>query len=245
LKSWDEYNRRLLQAAFTGQEEAQGYPKPFNSGNPSTFEITAEINNRVRYLQDLRDRIELYEEQPKGAPMQPEPANANTRSSIFIVHGHQEALKQEVARYLQAITNLKPAILHELPKSGRTIIEGLEHAAANSVFAVVLLTSDDEGGVRNSPERYMRARQNVVFELGLFIGLLGRSSVAVLYEQGVELPSDMNGVLYTALDNAGAWKLNLARELLAAGVSVDLNQAILKAQNGEDGCGHHTSSPAA
>lgn len=72
----------------------------------------------------------------------------------------------------------------------------------------------------------MRARQNVVFELGLFIGMLGRDKVAVLYEQGVELPSDMSGILYTSLDSDGAWKLSLGRELLAAGVAVDLNRAI-------------------
>ena len=94
------------------------------------------------------------------------------------------------------------------------------------MFAVVLLTADDEGVARMSRERYLRARQNVVFELGMFIGRLGRSKVAVLYEHGVELPSDVNGILYTPLDSAGAWKLSLARELLAAGIAVDLNRAM-------------------
>ena len=70
-----------------------------------------------------------------------------------------------------------------------------------------------------------RARQNVVFELGFFIGALGRSRVAVLYEDGVELPSDMNGILYTILDAQGAWRIGLGRELRAAGFAVDLNRA--------------------
>jgi predicted nucleotide-binding protein len=65
-----------------------------------------------------------------------------------------------------------------------------------------------------------------VFELGFYVGSLGRSRVAVLYEEGVELPSDMNGVLYTPLDGGGAWKPELATELRAAGIEVDLNKLI-------------------
>jgi len=48
----------------------------------------------------------------------------------------------------------------------------------------------------------------------------------VLYEESVELPSDMSGILYTPLDAGGAWKLALAKELQAAGLSADLNRAI-------------------
>jgi len=105
------------------------------------------------------------------------------------------------------------------------IIEKLEEFAATAAFAVVLLTADDCGGSGQTAERRPRARQNVVFELGYFIGALGRSRVAVVYEDGVELPSDMNGILYTVLDPAGAWKLGLGRELRAAGFAVDLNRA--------------------
>jgi len=89
----------------------------------------------------------------------------------------------------------------------------------------VLLTADDYGGIKGSPESNARARQNVVFEPGFFIGALGRSRVAVLYEETVELPSDMNGILYTTLDSQGAWQLSLGRELRAAGFAVDLNRA--------------------
>src|SRR6266704_784967 len=76
-------------------------------------------------------------------------------------------------------------------KRGQVIIESLEAFAATAAFAVVLLTGDDYGGIKGSPESNARARQNVVFELGFFIGALGRSRVAVLYEETVELPSDM------------------------------------------------------
>ena len=62
----------------------------------------------------------------------------------------------------------------------------------------------------------------MVFELGYFIGKLGPGRVAALVKQGIERPSDFDGVVYIALDG-GNWKIDLARELSAAGYSIDLN----------------------
>ena len=58
--------------------------------------------------------------------------------------------------------------------------------------------------------------------LGFFLGMLGRSRVAAL-NAGVEIPSDLNGVLYVPVDGAGAWRLKLASEIKHAGLRVDLN----------------------
>jgi len=66
-----------------------------------------------------------------------------------------------------------------------------------------------------------RARQNVIFEFGYFIGLLGRSNVRALYQEGVELPSDIHGMLYIPFDNKGIWKKKLAKEIDAAGIKID------------------------
>ena len=71
-----------------------------------------------------------------------------------------------------------------------------------------------------------RARQNVVFEMGFFFGALGRERVAVLYEEGVELPSDVDGLVYILLDRSGAWKTAVSREITAAGFQVDLKALI-------------------
>ena len=68
--------------------------------------------------------------------------------------------------------------------------------------------------------------RNVVFEFGYFVGVLGRPHVAVLYEEGVELPSDVQGLVYIHYDSRGAWKLPLAKELKAAGISVDAEKMI-------------------
>lgn len=69
-------------------------------------------------------------------------------------------------------------------------------------FAVILLTGDDrcDAGRRRADGHESRARQNVVLELGYFLGRLGRNRVCILYEKGVEIPSDVKGVLYKKLD---------------------------------------------
>ena len=110
---------------------------------------------------------------------------------------------------------------------GRTIVEKLEHYA-NVDFAVVLLTPDDVGSNRaSSPaELQPRARQNVILELGFFVGRLGRQHVCALYKGPLDLPSDYLGVGYVAFDDAGGWRLQLAKELRSAGFVVDMNLAL-------------------
>ncbi|MCA1607449.1 MAG: nucleotide-binding protein [Actinobacteria bacterium] len=99
-------------------------------------------------------------------------------------------------------------------------------SAKQAAYAVVLLTADDEGRVAGSGGKWSpRARQNVVLELGLFLGLLGRDKVAALHEPTVEVPSDFSGVVYIKLDDGG-WKMKLATELRNAGIEVDLNKTI-------------------
>jgi predicted nucleotide-binding protein len=143
------------------------------------------------------------------------------------VHGHDDARKLEVARFIEAVTAQRPVILHEQANEGRTIIEKLEHYAAEARFAIVLLTADDEARRQGSEDALIpRGRQNVVLELGYFLAALSRSRVVLLYESDVELPSDMSGVLYVRLDEAGGWKMALAREMQATGIVVDINRAL-------------------
>lgn len=142
--------------------------------------------------------------------------------SIFVVHGHDGASKYELVRLLDRTNQLGAVILHEQPNRGATVIEKFERHASDAAFAVVLLTGDDEGRVRDeSAPLSARGRQNVVFEMGFFVGSLRRERVVVLYEGGVELPSDLNGLIYIPLDSAGAWRLELLKELEGAGIAVD------------------------
>ncbi|EGR1598200.1 hypothetical protein D0D73_20125 [Vibrio parahaemolyticus] len=142
---------------------------------------------------------------------------------IFIVHGHDDGARETVARFLERI-GLEAVILHEQANQGRTIIEKVV-ANSDVGFAIVLLTPDDEGCVKGgTPEP--RARQNVLLELGYFIGRLGRDKVCALKRGALEIPSDFAGVVWQTMDSNGGWKQALARELEAAGHSIDWNKVM-------------------
>lgn len=92
-------------------------------------------------------------------------------------------------------------------------------------FAIILITPDDEGYPKNEPDKVKpRARQNVIAELGFFVGKLKRKKVCVLYKESVELPTDFDGIGYYPYDDQGAWKILIGKELKEAGLFVDLNR---------------------
>jgi predicted nucleotide-binding protein len=145
-------------------------------------------------------------------------------AKAFIVHGHDDAIRHEVARFLERL-GIEPIILMEQPHRGRVLIEKLEQNK-DVGYVVVLFTPDDVGGVKGETELKPRARQNVVLELGYFAGYLGRDRVCVLKGEGLETPTDIDGVGYYPLDPGGAWKMSLAKEMKAAGMPIDMNKVV-------------------
>ena len=146
--------------------------------------------------------------------------------NVFIVHGHDGVMKDNVARTVEKL-GLAPIILHEKPNQGRTIIEKI-HDYSDVGFAIVLLSPDDVGYSRTGGEPRSRARQNVILELGFFLGLLGRARVLALFKEDAnfEMPSDYSGVLFKPFDAGGSWKLELCKELQAIGIKVDANRIL-------------------
>ncbi|MFQ2186220.1 TIR domain-containing protein [Aeromonas hydrophila] len=142
---------------------------------------------------------------------------------VFIVHGHDDGARETVARFLERI-GLEAIILHEQANQGRTVIEKVV-AHGDVGFAVVLLTPDDEGCAKGGVQE-PRARQNVLLELGYFIGRLGREKVCALKRGILEIPSDFAGVVWEEMDSNGGWKTALARELAAAGHNIDWNKVM-------------------
>ena len=140
---------------------------------------------------------------------------------VFVIHGHDGAAKHELARFLKQL-DLGPVILSEQPSKGKTIIEKFDECAAVS-YAVALLTADDVGSRRHESAAKPRARQNVIFELGYFIGRLGRDRVCALTKGEPEIPTNYSGVVYIPMDS-GEWKIALAKELDGADFEIDMNK---------------------
>lgn len=233
-RRWDSYNSELLKRLFTTHKFEEEYSwwgviavgMYEKSPAEKVKHHKEEIRERIHRLESVRDRLELI---PLAVGVRKPAAAAVGRertNKVFVVHGHDEATREAVARFLERI-GLQAVILHEQATVGRTIVEKLEHYA-DVDFAVVLLTPDDLGGAKaSSPEKLQpRARQNVILELGFFVGKLSRKHVCALYRGPLELPSDYLGVGYVALDDAGGWRLQLAKELRGAGFSVNVNLAL-------------------
>jgi predicted nucleotide-binding protein len=206
------------------------------------YELAARLDNspslggdtpleRVRqYLQDDKERgLALLRQAVRGldeevsaqrtkaiGSVKADLVTAQSRK-IFVVHGHDNEAKVEIARFLERI-GFEPIILHEQASRNQSVIEKIE-ANSDVGFAVVLLTPDDEGNKKGDPPQ-PRARQNVM-ELGYFLARLGRHRVCALMRAKVEIPSDFGGVVYETFDDFGGWKSKLAKELAAANYEID------------------------
>lgn len=230
--SWREFTKELLHRLFDNDAFAEEF-SPSNKASYGTGEVEwtqrakwylDDLQRDIRKLESIRDRLELVSEILSATIGTQQSGTRRDFRKIFIVHGHDELAKESVARFLDKI-GFEPIILHERPNAGRTIIEKFE-SFSDVAFAVVLLTPDDFGGpITARPEGQLRARQNVIFELGYFIGRLGRERVCALYKAGVELPSDFSGVLFIPMDN-DTWQILLAREMRSVGLDVDLNRLV-------------------
>lgn len=239
--SWDRENMIMLRDIFEGFGPARKYAEvgelTFDEDDylsQKAVDFKAHVSACIDTLRALSKELFLYDEpdsvQPKQAPgiktARLETPIAKTTSDVFIVHGRNEKWKQEIASFLKK-GGANPIILHEKVSEGRTIIEKFEHYS-NVAYSVVILTPDDVGGSKTDRDAkyHPRARQNVIFELGYFVGKNGRNRVCALYVKDVELPSDYEGVLYVPLEEGDSWKTELARELVAAGIPFDLQRAI-------------------
>ncbi len=151
--------------------------------------------------------------------------NNTDSKQVFIVHGHDEAAKNKVARFVERL-GFEATILHEQASKGKTIIEKIEHYS-DVCFGIVLYTPDDVGNTQKEKDKLnLRARQNVVFEHGYLIGKLGRKSVVALVDGNIEKPNDISGVVYIPLDKADAWHFAVAKEMKACGCNIDMNNLV-------------------
>ena len=216
---WSRRVSAFLQAAMGADQAAD-----FN--NLAAADSWEQHALRLGHLEGLMARAELkrvaLHTTEASAPHSVSfPMSTPNSRKVFVVHGHDNEAKEGTARFLERL-GLEPVILHEQASSGRTIIEKFEIYSGDIAFAVVLLTPDDVGCPRNGPnDLKSRARQNVILELGYFMGRLGRNRVCALHRGGVELPSDYQGVIYVELDTGGAWRAKLAQELVEAKLPIN------------------------
>ena len=233
FEKWQRNTKIAITNTFDSDSD---HIKDFEAVNFLPFTISMYSSNRQQaYMQGLESAAallesmiheinEYWEDESEAAQSSDNHKSEQiTTKEVFVVHGRDEGAREKVARFLERL-ELRPVVLHEQPNEGRTIIEKFEDFA-HVGFAVVLLTPDDTGRLQDDAGEYRpRARQNVIFEFGYFIGKLGRERVCALVQGDLERPSDYDGVLYIQLDDSEGWKMRLVRELKSAGYDIDANR---------------------
>jgi predicted nucleotide-binding protein len=228
---WNDFNSELLKQSFNkpNNEYKERYDNRnhkyvYVSKSPAEElqEFIEDVKNKVNNLKQLVAKLSLIKTEINEPIITKEVAVSTNK--VFIVHGHNNEVKVNVARTIEKL-GLEAIILHEQANSGKTIIEKFEEYA-DVAFAIILLTDDDLGKSKKDDNLNNRARQNVILELGYFIGKLSRNKVCPLYVPGVELPSDLLGLLYIELDAEESWKFKLAKELKASGLDIDVNKIL-------------------
>ena len=179
--------------------------------------LTALDNTKNALSEDVYG--ELKQEESENTS----PALSN---KVFIVHGHDSLLKSDVERFIHEI-GLEPVVLHRQADNGNTVIEKFEENS-DVGYAFILLTPDEISMTKdqmyvdeNSRITEYRARPNVIFEFGYFIGKLGRSKVCCLHKGDVTIPSDLAGLVYKKVDDSvGAQAYAIIKELKNAGYEI-------------------------
>jgi predicted nucleotide-binding protein len=151
-------------------------------------------------------------------------------NKVFVVHGHDEVAKSDLEIILREI-GLDPIVLHRKADQGQTIIEKFEkHADVG--YALILLTPDEVSYLKkydacSDDERVkeLRARPNVIFEFGYFVGRLGRSKVCCLYTGDVALPTDVSGMIYKPYSaNVKEVAYDIIKDLKASGYQLNMHK---------------------
>jgi predicted nucleotide-binding protein len=228
--SLDQIKERLGAAGIRVVEESR-------DGNNTGWRLRLDCNAVVNLYDSgkiviqgknpkpVRDALGL-ESEPKPVSF-PFPKGGETSRKVFVVYGHDGTARSEVEAMLRR-WELEPLILEQLPSKGLTIIEKLEDARKDAVFAVVIATPDDEGHEREQTDKKLfRARQNVVLELGMMLAVLGRPRVAILMKSDLKMekPSDIQGLIYIPWkENINEVKLTLAQEMHSQGIKIDLSR---------------------
>lgn len=217
---WNSFNTELLKRIFSTDELAEEYSEWFGVGliaiyEPSLGEKIADlyqdIDQKIHRIDSIIERLELIpltKAAIAGAPQESESARSPAKTKkVFVVHGHDEIAKTNLEIFLGEI-GLEPVVLHRQADEGLTVIEKFEkHSDVG--YAFILLTpdeisyvKDDESKDDNKRKKEYRARPNVIFEFGYFVGKLGRSRVCCLYTGDVSLPSDISGMIYKKFTNS-------------------------------------------
>lgn len=234
FKRWDSYNEQLLRWLFTADDLATEYRESMptivqdsNAAN-AVYMFPIKVEKMIQRIDSIIERLDIIPVSDSalsnGATYSRNQQQAKS-NKVFVVHGHDEVAKTSLEIFLHE-NGLNPVVLHRQADEGQTLIEKFEKHSDVVGYVFILLTPDevsylasDEAKADADRTKERRARPNVIFEFGYFIGKLGRARVCCLHTGNVALPSDLNGIVYkkyvTSIEEVG---YSILKDLRAAGI---------------------------
>ena len=230
---WLAWKTRVFNAAERfGADSSPAFQLAQTARAVTTQGYTAVAFERARasLLKALELLVQSIKEDTFGEVRQLRSTSSSPALSnrVFVVHGHDDGLKTDVERFLLQI-GLEPIVLHRQPDQGQTIIEKFErHSDVGYSFILltpdeIAYTADQEALPDDKRTKERRARPNVIFEFGYFVGRLGRQRVCCIYKGGVVLPSDIAGLVYKRAEpSVDSQAYSIIQELKAAGYQITI-----------------------
>ncbi|WP_375703253.1 TIR domain-containing protein [Bartonella sp. AD13SXNS] len=192
---------QIIESKLLKHDSPEGYQiKTYEGGTTNWFKSTGKLqvqgsaNIKQKLTEDLAKHIE-----ETSTILFSKTASNTSNKKIFIVHGHDRYSLKDLENALLKL-GLEPYILQNTSGNGVTIIQTLKKEICDSSisFGIVLLTHDDMGYAISQGEKKIqpRARQNVIFEMGMLAAALPLERIAILQKEGIEMLSDVGGVYY-------------------------------------------------
>ena len=195
-KKWTDYNKTLFGTLLDKSplSPTHGSVSVFGSGRNLIREITQHTDRISRWINDLvsvYERLELYEELPNNIQQTMDSDTVNNENKkVFIGHGRSHVWR-ELKAFIEDTLKLPCDEFNRISAAGKPISKRLEEMLEESCMAFLIMTGEDK-----QPDGSLRARENVIHEVGLFQGRLGFERAIILLEEGCEDFSNIHGITH-------------------------------------------------
>lgn len=193
---WTDYNKALFDRLFDQSplSEFHGSPTGYIVGQSFAQEIAnhkESISHWINDLESVYERLDIYTDLPNNTQ---QTANSDTMNNenkkIFIGHGGSY-IWRELKDFIEDTLGLDCVEFNSVSPAGKPTVDRLKEMLEESCMAFLIMTGEDE-----QPDGKLRARSNVIHEVGLFQGKLGFEKAIILLEEGCEDFSNIHGITH-------------------------------------------------
>ena len=220
FKDWNHESYELLKSIFKNSKVAKDYSSSgwsIGSIFVSDLKLSEKTAKLLHDIQDKLDKLNSIKLSLGIFKIQDDTGKRDNSKKLFFVHGTNCSTKTMVINFITEL-GLEPIVLKEFIAGGKTLIAEIL-TRSEVKFAIALLTPDNVGGIQSDNLNF-RADQNVILELGIFVGLLGRENVCGLFTGSLQLPENYHGYEYIKIDKSGKWQEQVLKELTKAGFDI-------------------------